>query len=235
MLLYSTNAPEGWNVLPTPVKQKFYDISQKGDWTAHEAYDHLVPDHLKDNPDEVSAWMDGDPALGINDKDVSRIESGENGGDYSVDNTVMEDMSVNRSRGADNMTDAEFTATTEANSVDADLIETSFESASEASFEVVSNTEILAETGTDFVADVLGATGDVIGNVMPPVILAMKAGRAISHDPEEQLFAATVTGTLTTIGMFTPAAPFIALGATACAGWSLLNWSIKTVNKHSFY
>ena len=146
MLLYSTDAPAGWNALPTSVKQKFYDIGQKGDWTAQEAYDHLVPDHLKDNPDEVVAWMDGDPTLGINDKDVSRIESGENGGEYSTDNTVMEDMSVNRSRGADNMSDTEFDVTTEANSVDAEVIETHFEAVTEVASEANSIFETISET-----------------------------------------------------------------------------------------
>ena len=234
MLLYSSDAPAGWNALPTPVKQKFYDIGQKGDWTAQEAYDHLVPDHLKDNPDEVSAWMDGDPNLGINDKDVSRIESGDNGGDYSTDNTVMEDMSVNRARGADNMSDAEFTTTVEANAVDAEVIEASFESASEASFEVVSNAEVFTESAaTDILGDVLGTTGEILSNAVPPVILAMRGARLISKDPEEQLFAAGVIGTVTTIGMFTPAAPVIALGATACAGWSLLKLGINTINKHA--
>ena len=234
MLLYSSNAPAGWNALPTPIKQKFHDIGQKGDWTAQEAYDHLVPDHLKDNPDEVQAWMDGDPSLGINDKDVSRIESGENGGEYSADNTVMEDMSVNRSRGADNMTDAEFTTTTEANAVDADVIESTFESASELPLETFSNVDVITETGTDLIGEILGTTAEFIGNAMPPIILAMKAGRSISNDPEEQLFAAGITGTVTTIGMFTPAAPFIALGATACAGWSLLNLGINAIKKHAY-
>ena len=82
--------------------------------------------------------------------------------------------------------------------------------------------------------DLLGATGEVIGNVATPVILAMKVGKAISDDPEEQMFAAGITGTATTIGMFTPAAPFIALGATAWAGWSFLNWCIDSINKPSY-
>ena len=58
MLLYSSDAPAGWNALPIDVKGKFYNIAAKGDWTPQEAYDHLVPDTLKDNPDEVLAWMD---------------------------------------------------------------------------------------------------------------------------------------------------------------------------------
>ena len=166
MLLYSSDAPAGWNALPTPIKQKFYDIGQKGDWTAQEAYDHLVPDHLKDNPDEVAAWMDGDPTLGINDKDVSRIESGDNGGDYSTDNTVMEDMSVNRSRGADNMSDAEFDVTTEVNKVDAQVIETHYDAVSE----VATEADTLFETVTEGFFDAI-----------LPAVAALKVGTYVAN------------------------------------------------------
>lgn len=230
MLLYSSDAPAGWNALPTPVKQKFYDIGQKGDWTATEAYDHLVPDTLKDNPDEVQAWMDGDPSLGINDKDVSRIESGENGGEYSVDNTVMEDMSVNRARGSDNMTEAEYTTTVEQNATDVDLIEATFESSSEVTAEVVP--ELIAETA---VTSAFETVSDVIGFAAPPIILAMKAGRAFSNDPDEQAGAAATVGTIATVGMFTPAAPLIGAGALAWSLWglgqSVVNWYLHPATR----
>lgn len=228
MLLYSTDAPAGWNALPTPIKQKFYDIGQKGDWTATEAYDHLVPDTLKDNPQEVQAWMDGDPSLGINDKDVSRIESGENGGEYSVDNTVMEDMSVNRARGADNMTSSEYTATVEQNATDIDLIETTYESSSEVITEVA--TEAVAETATSAFEFV----GDAVGIAAPPIILAMKAGRAFSNDPDEQAGAAMTVGTIATFGMFTPAAPVIAGGALIWSLWGLGQTVVTWFNQPSY-
>ena len=262
MLLYSSDAPAGWNTLPTPIKQKFYDISQKGDWTATEAYDHLVPDTLKDNPDEVQAWMDGEPSLGINDKDVSRIESGENGGEYSADNTVMEDMSVNRSRGPDNMTESEFNATTEANTADIEVIETAFNGPTETIIStdaeaIASNSDFFAsylanadsaveateaasyaasatsatatavEAGTE-AFDFFAATGEVVGQVATPVVLAMKAGRAFSNDPDEQAGAAVCVGTIASIGMFTPAAPLIGIGALGWTLWGLgegfINW-----------
>ena len=103
--LFASNAPMGWNNLPTEIKQKFYNIASKGEWTAHEAFDHLVPDHLKDNPSEVQVWMDGGTItleqdvyhrgrggveteqidVQISDRDVSRIEAG---GEYSPNNTL---------------------------------------------------------------------------------------------------------------------------------------------------
>lgn len=229
MLLYSSDAPAGWNALPTPIKQKFHDIGQKGDWTAQEAYDHLVPDHLKDNPQEVQAWMDGDPSLGINDKDVSRIESGENGGEYSADNTVMEDMSVNRARGADNMSEAEYNTTVEANASDADIIETTFESTSETIPDAV--TEIAAETAA---GSAFEAVSDAIGFAAPPIILAMKAGRAFSNDPDEQAGAAVTVGTIASVGMFTPAAPVIAGGALIWSLWGLGQTVVTWFNQPSY-
>ena len=228
MLLYSSTAPAGWNALPTQVKQKFYDIAGKGDWTAQEAYDHLVPDGLKDNPDEVTAWMDGSPELGINDKDVSRIISGENGGEYSVDNTIMEDMSLNRSRGSADMTDLEYEATVEANAADESIIEAAFESASESSADIV--TETIAETT---VVSSLEGVGEIINFVAPPVILAMKAGRAISNDPDEQAECAFTVGTISTIAMCTPAAPLVAGGALVWSLWGLGSTFVKWVQQPS--
>ena len=109
--------------LPQDIKDEFYYAGRKGEWTMEEAYEHLVPEHLRDNPDEIRAWMNGDtittevwvPERGraggqweqveieVPDKDISRIISGKNGGEYSTENTIMEDMSANRSRGAANM------------------------------------------------------------------------------------------------------------------------------------
>lgn len=217
MLLYSSDAPAGWNALPTPTKQKFHDIGQKGDWTAQEAYDHLVPDHLKDNPDEVQAWMDGDPSLGISDKDVSRIESGDNGGEYSTDNTVMEDMSVNRSRGADNMTEAEFDMTVQQNASDAELIENAYSNGEEL-FDMTLQS-VPSEAAGDIFGDLLGFTGEVVSNVLPPIILAKEAMKESTEDAKWIAggIMLTVSGAL----MFTAAAPVVGLSALGISVWNV--------------
>ena len=224
MLLYSSNAPAGWNALPTAVKEKFYNIASKGDWSATEAYDHLVPDTLKDNPQEVVAWMDGDPSLDIPDRDVSRIISGENGGEYSVENTIMEDMSVNRARGAADMTDFEFDATVEQNAVDIDIIEAAYDGSTEAVTQVA---EVATETAGQAALESLG---DAIGFMAPPIILAMKAGRAFSNDPDEQAGAAMTVGTIASVSMFTPAAPLIGAGALLWSLWGLGTTAVKWLN-----
>ena len=56
------------------------------------------------------------------DRDFSRVQSGANGGDYTTDNVVLEDASINRSRGAADMTDAEYETAVESISTDAELI-----------------------------------------------------------------------------------------------------------------
>ena len=135
--------PIPFDELPVDIQREFYYAGRKGDWTQEEAYEHLVPEHLRDNPDEIRAWMNGDtlttevwvPERGraggqweqvevtVPDKDISRIISGKNGGEYSVENTIMEDMSANRSRGAANMTPEEYQQIVETNAADAELIE----------------------------------------------------------------------------------------------------------------
>ena len=131
------------------VQDKFIAIARKDPEgrTAAEWFEHLVPDQLQDSSFETETFMDGGTVTReewvydqgtnsghyesveyeIGDRDVSRIESGHNGGEYTHDNTIMEDSSVNRSRGAENMTDAEYDAATEANTIDADIIDGSTE------------------------------------------------------------------------------------------------------------
>lgn len=45
--------------LPSDIKREFYYAASKGEWTSEEAYGHLIPEHLRDNPDEIRAFMNG--------------------------------------------------------------------------------------------------------------------------------------------------------------------------------
>ena len=72
---------------------------------------HAPFDELKDDPSEVEAFTDGahvvtteGAVVEVSDKDLSRIESGHNGGEYTTDNTIIENASMNRARGAEDMT-----------------------------------------------------------------------------------------------------------------------------------
>ncbi len=202
--LFSSDAPLGWNALPTSVKQKFYDIGSKGDWTSQEAYSHLVPDALKDNVNEVVAWMDGAAILNIADKDVSRIVSGENGGNYSVDNTIMEDASSNRARGADNMSDSELAEIEADNALDIEAIDSHFV-----------GEEALTEA--DIVVDGASEALDILGDLVAPAIAAWKVGTFAADQVEGQntkLVVATIFGSAAALFATTT------LGGITVAGYS---------------
>ena len=242
--MVSTEVASYWYALPNSVKNQFRNIANKGDWTAQEAFDHLVPDGLKDNPQEVQTFMDGgtvtqevwvydqgtanghyeEVTYEVPDRDVSRIQSGANGGEYSAENTIMEDMSINRARGSADMTQVEYQATVEANAVDEQVIEAAFDSATET---VAETAEFEAES---VATGLFEGFGEVIGYAAPPIILAMKAGRAFSNDTDEQAGCAMTVGSIASVGMFTPAAPLIGLAALGCTLYGLGNtvyrWAI---------
>jgi len=122
------------------VKSMFQSLANKGDWTAQEAFDHLVPESLQGDPQHVTVWMNGGeitttewvPARGraggsyeevtreLPDRDCSRIEAG---GEYSVENTIMEDMSDNRARQAADITPDELEEIKQTNAIEAEWIE----------------------------------------------------------------------------------------------------------------
>lgn len=167
--------------LPQDIKDEFYYAGRKGDWTSEEAYEHLIPEHLRDNPEEIRAFMNGGTfeqqvyigdrgragggyyetiEYEVTDKDISRIVSGKNGGEYSVENTIMEDMSANRSRGAANMTPEEYQQIVDNNAVDATIIENHF--TEDIMFK---DTEVVTEVAGESLLD--GAMGAMWEGVLP--------------------------------------------------------------------
>jgi hypothetical protein len=237
---FSSTAPAGWNALPLEIKEKFYSIAGKGDWTAHEAYDHLVPDTLKDNPDEVLTWMDGGTVsfevddynrgragttseqveVEIPDRDVSRIEAG---GDYSPENTIMEDMSVNRARGGVDMTGSELEAAEAANATDTTLIENAFEAATES-------TEIIADTATTTIGD---AAGSMFSDAILPVLGAVKVGSYVADqfdEPQDKWGFGMMFAGFAAAVMATAAGPWIAGGYATV---SLTKLGVRMYNKHA--
>ena len=190
--LFSSTAPAGWNLLPLDTKQQFYNIASKGEWTAQEAFVHLVPEPLRDDPSQVELFMDGgiinipaDPwvtqgrgadvpdtyEVSIPDKDVSRIVSGENGGTYSTDNTVMEDMSINRARGAADMTESELQSVVESNMAEVDLIESAVESV-----------DTVVTTGVEAAPTLLESVGGAALEALTPALVSGKVAKTIADN-----------------------------------------------------
>ena len=200
MNLYSSTAPKGWNALPTPTKEQFHSIASKGDWTAQEAYDHLVPDTLKDNPEEVKAWMDGNPDIGVPDRDVSRIVSGANGGEYSPDNTAMEVSSVNRARGSADMTAMEIEERDSRNAIDIQAIEDHYtgDEVSEMDSSALIDTTAAVGTAGTLVADAAELAVDGILPVMAGLYVGAKLVDADLPLTDTQKKVAVVGGSVGT-------------------------------------
>ena len=225
-MTYAT-ATQYWMALDPSQKQMFYDIASKseGNHTAFEWFMHLVPDALKDNPEELTIFMQGgtvtldDGTLHeIPDRDVSRITSGDNGGEYTTDNTIMENSSVNRSRGADNMTEIEFESALEANAADVELIDT----AEAATQQLEQAPELLGEA--------LGTVADVaIAGVA-----AYKAGHYVYNnlpsdwDKDDKALATGGAALSTAAFAFTPPGQF-AIGIYCT--WKLITLGAKLVQK----
>ena len=174
-------ATQYWNALTPDQKQVFYNYASKseGNHTAFEWFNHLVPDSLKDDPQEIETFMDGGTivttdgeVIEIPDKDLSRIQSGENGGEYTTDNTIMEDASDNRSRGSADMTDEEFEVVEATNNIEAEVIDG-------ADFMDYAG-EPIGES-VDVVSEVFGAGADIAADALAPLIGAAVAGTAVAN------------------------------------------------------
>ena len=136
---------ELWVQLPAETRSTFYNLATKSDagYNGLEFFHHEIPDVLKSDPDgielllnggDISVAVDAVPGPGpgalpndtvtveLPDRDFSRIESGYNGGDYTPDNVVLENASINRARQSADMSDVDVTNATDSIATDADLI-----------------------------------------------------------------------------------------------------------------
>ena len=236
-----TTSEMAWINMPTEQKDMFNSIAYKDgnpDLDGYDWFNHLVPSELQDNPQEVEVFMNGGEVTqevwvydqGTNsghyetvthelpDRDVSRIQSGENGGEYTPDNTVMENASINRSRQADNMSAEDLESAQEAASVDAELIDggaTAFTDVSESTV-----TQVAEATGnsTTTTADVVEAgssaaeAGDsLLENVLEGVLPITYGAKAAHHvwkgtsdmDTQERIAVTALAGGATVATTYT--------------------------------
>ena len=198
ILVIPAEQSAAWEALPIAERHRFYNIAAKADeGTSQEWFEHLVPEQLQDSAEEVRAFMDGDPELGVPDRDASHIIAESNGGEFTLENIIMEDKSGNRSRRGNDMTSQEVESIEATNAADAELIDGAYESS------------------TFGLEDVAGValdcfTGGYVGH---------KAGQFIAkHVPEEHKFNAHVgVGALVAVTTIaTGTAPIVAGGIFAC-------------------
>ena len=214
-----------WINLPSDQKEVFNNIAAKDGDPSMDGYDwfeHLVPTEIQDQPAMVDVFMDGGTvtkdvwvydqgaasghyeqvSFEMADKDVSRIQSGANGGEYTTDNTIMENASANRARGADNMSAEELESIQEANALEAELLDgaevlTESAEASTTAFQTAATT---AEAGD-------GLLGAVLDGVLPATYgakLAHEVWKETDHMPTgERVATAALAGGIATGATYT--------------------------------
>lgn len=238
-----------FNALPDSTQQYFYGIAAKSDagHTAVEFFNTEIPDVLKSDPAGIEILLDGGTVtvpvdtfergrassgtdtveFEMPDRDMSRIESGANGGDYTPDNVILESASDNRARGAADMTDAEFDSVSDTLAGDAEII-----------------ANRVADTGDIVIADVATAgesAGDVFGTVLEsvlPVTMGAKCAHTVwqstDHMDDGERVATTAlaagSGVLATVVVMSN--PITATIAAGYAGWKLFGAATKLADKY---
>ncbi len=153
--------------LPMHIQDKFQAIAYKSDagQTARQFFHTEIPDVSKADPEAVQLLLDGGTvqipvdvyhqgAGGVQTElvdytvpnhDFSRVVSGENGGDYTSENVVLEEDTLNFSRQGSDMTEVEYESATES---------------LQSHAEVLSNR--LTDTADGLIAEIPGTTPDVV-------------------------------------------------------------------------
>lgn len=223
-----------WRSLPDSEKQRFYNIAAKesSDHTAFEWFMHLVPDEIKDDPDKIAVFMDGGTVTTsdgevheLPDRDVSRIESGANGGDYTTDNTIMEDSSVNRSRGAEDMSSSEYDTAVADNAEAVDILESGTVVGAEPA-EVIS----AAVPEPSIFSEIGGAALEAV----TPALVSLKVGMTVADKcgdtPMQKFGFGSLAGGLTTALFLNPVTgPVMYTGTLCVAGWKLGSFVARKV------
>ena len=241
-----TESNELFSQLPESIRNAFYAAASKSDsgQTARQFFHTEIPDVVKSDPEGIDLLLNGGSVTvpvdtfevgrastgtdtveyQLPDRDFSRVEAGVNGGDYTSENVVLEDASINRSRGGVDMTDTEYQSATDSVSADAELIS---ERIGADTADVVSS---VAETSTSMDGAVItaaesadGILETVLEGVLPVTIgikLAQKSweqteGEDMDTNTRVAITALTGgTGVLTTVAVISNP-----IGATCVAAY----------------
>ena len=198
-----------FNELPEDIRDKFYAVSAKSsDSTVSPAdwYEHLVPDTLQDSVTEIRSWMDGNADIGVADRDVSRIISGANGGEYTTDNTFMELSEINRGRGASNITPSELAASQADNLRDTGIIESAITDDT-----VTSTAASTVAAESSFLGDVAEAAVDGILPTAAAVVAGHQVAKRCDNTADAVGYGALAAGGAALL-MCTPIGQLGALG-----------------------
>jgi len=178
-----------------------------------------VPAEIRSQPDLVEMYLNGDAELGISDKDWSHIVSKHNGGSNEATNGFFEDMSENRSRGADNVTPEEMY---EAQQSDEEEVATLLESVE----------DVADASGWALAADAAAGAGELALDFLAPVVgggLAAKLVVDRCDTLEEKVGYGSAAGIATAAVLCTPVGQACVAGYV---GFKLAKRGIKLFNKH---
>ena len=233
------NTIEQFMALPLDVRNVFHNVASKSDefrngfeWFANE-----IPASVADNVDAIRVLLDGGTAtvsrvvgdrgvggggytetetIEFPDRDFSRHTSGHNGGEYTPDNVTLESSSINRSRGADNMTTDEIDIAQNALETDASLL---------ADADIITpmgDAVTVAESGTS----VLGEIGDAVLDGLLPATVGFAMGKHVADQFDDDIdkigFGSMAMGG-TVLACLTPP------GQIALAGYAV--WNVAKLAK----
>ena len=255
--------------LPQDVQDIFYNAASKFEnMNAEQVFEHLVPEALQESAWHVRTFMDGGTVtkevwvhdrgmanghydtveFELPDRDISRIQSGANGGEYTADNTIMEEASVNRSYGAEDMTEARHANAVESNESAVDIISDGFDSATEAVSSTASEVfkagpapdlgEVIIETPPAPVeagGELLGELGGAVLDGIVPAVAGYKAATYVADQFDEDIdkvgYGSLAAGG--TVFMFANpvTGPFLCTGALLYSGWKVTEAVVNAVNR----
>lgn len=193
-LSYSSTA-DNFHSLPPELKDYFRHLAAGDpDRSAVQFFSDTVPVELQDDPELVDKYLNGDPELGVSDKDWSHDVSKANGGSDSADNGRFEDSSTNRSRGADNVTPEEaYAAEAESDEDVRTLLE---------STEDVADATVWAEA-----AELAGGAVEVGLDLLAPLVGGAVAAKAVADrfdTVEDKVGYGSLAGGATALFLVTP-------------------------------
>jgi hypothetical protein len=202
-----------WLNLSQDQRDYFHHLAEGDpDRNGQEFFEDTVPPELQDRPQLVEKYLNGDPELGVSDKDWSHDVSRHNGGSDSADNGRFEDASTNRSRGADNTTEQEVF---DADSASEEDVQTLLGSAEEVAKVTLAGSAVelagsALEFGLDFLAPVAGG------------VWAAKRTADCFEGTPEKLAAGSLAGGATAALLCTPPGQLLVAGYVGYRGCKTL-------------
>ena len=192
--------------------RELFQSRASGRTISPEALYDKVPAHLTNNPEDVAAYMEA--------RDVSRIISGENGGDYTDENTVLELSGPNRARQARNVTSQELEHIDQTNAADALVIDSDGDVVVDAIADRMTDAAILAEGSEAAGTGISELAGPLVGGMLQLALPAAVGTKVYKRCPDHwgarEKGTASAAAALVTLGVVSNP-----VGATVVGGIAL--------------